>query len=86
MVQKTLEYDFQTILHSVARLWPLYPTGIKIGSKRPLHVLKHAEMQSEARGVQSFSAKSVTSSAKRAPNRAAGNYFESPDCLLSNAL
>ena len=29
-------------------------TGIKIGSKRPYHILKHAGMQSETRGVQSF--------------------------------
>ena len=36
------------------RLGPLYSTGIKIGSKWPQHVLKHAEMQSETRGVQGF--------------------------------
>ena len=35
------------------RLWPFYPTGINIGSKRPQHVLKHAEKQSETRRVQS---------------------------------
>ena len=43
------------------RLLPFYPTGINIGSKRPQHVLKHAEVQSEARGVQSFGAKSGAS-------------------------
>ena len=36
-------------------------TGIDIGSKRPQHVLKHAEMQTETLGVQSFGAKSGAS-------------------------
>ena len=39
------------------RLCPFYPTGINIGSKRPQHVLKHAEKQEETRRVQSFGAK-----------------------------
>ena len=39
------------------RLCPFYPTGINIGSKRPQHVLKHAEKQAETRRVQSFGAK-----------------------------
>ena len=39
-----------------------YLTGINIVSKRPQHVLKHAEKQSETRRVQSFSAKSGGSS------------------------
>ena len=43
------------------RLWPLYPTGINIGSKRPQLLLKHAEKQSETRCVQSFGAKSRAS-------------------------
>ena len=29
------------------RLWPLYSTGVKVGSQRPWHVLKHTELQSE---------------------------------------
>ena len=39
------------------RLWPLYPAGVKIESKWHQYVLKHAEMQSETPGVQSFAAK-----------------------------
>ena len=39
-------------------LCPFYPTGIKIGSERPQHVLKHAEKQWETPSVQSFGAKS----------------------------
>ena len=35
------------------RLCPFYPTGINIGSKRPQHVLKHAEKQAEIQRVQS---------------------------------
>ena len=45
-------------LFSSFRLWPLYPTDIKIGSKCPQHVLKHAQMQSETRGMKSFGAMS----------------------------
>ena len=44
-------------------MWPLYPTGDKNGSKKPQHVLKHAEMQSERQCVQSFGAKSGASAA-----------------------
>ena len=40
--------------------------------------MKHAEMQSETRGVQSFGAKPGAQYFK--------NQIESPDCLLSNAL
>ena len=42
-------------------LWPFYPTGINISSKRPQHVLKHAKKQSETRRVQSFGAMSGAS-------------------------
>ena len=54
----------QIFRFSSFRLWPFYPTGINIGSKRPQHVLKHAEMQSETRRVQSFGAKFEASAAK----------------------
>ena len=74
--QKIKKNSAQIFRFSSFRLWPFYPTGIKIGSKWPQHVLKHAEMQSETRGVQSFGAKSGASA----------NQIESPDCLLSNAL
>ena len=83
------------------RLCPFYPTGINIGSKRPQHVLKHAEKQEETRRVQSFGAKFGASAAKphasgelRAKNFARKepqaqqfkNWFESPNAPLSNAV
>ena len=68
--------DFQ---FSSFRLCTLCLTGIKIGSK--WHLFKHAEMQSETQGVQSFGAKSVASVAKAQQFK---NQFESPDSLLSN--
>ena len=43
------------------RLWPFYHIGINIRSKRPQHVLKHVEKQSETRRMQSFGAKSGAS-------------------------
>ena len=57
--QKKLERRF-----SGFRLWPLYPTGIKIGSKCTCNVFELTEMQSGTRGVQSFGAKSGASAAK----------------------
>ena len=39
----------QIFRFSSFRLWPFYPTGINIESKRPQLVLKHAEKQSETR-------------------------------------
>ena len=54
----------QIFRFSSFRLWPFYPTGINIGSKRPQYDLKHAEKQSETPRVQSFGAKSGANVAK----------------------
>ena len=62
--QKKIECGFSVFPVFVQCLWPFYPTGINIGSKRPQHVLKHAEKQSETRRVQSFGAKFGASEAK----------------------
>ena len=67
------------------RLWPPYLIDIKIVSMWPQHALKHAEMQSETRGVQSFGAKSRASGMKT-PAQHFKNQIGSPDCLLLNAL
>ena len=73
----------------IFRLWPLYPTSIKIGSKWPKYVLKHSEMQSETRGVQSFVAKSGASVAKLAGPQLSTSEIKLKAlivCLLSKAL
>ena len=54
--QKKMSADFPFFQYSFVA--PFYPTGINIGTKRPQHVLKHAERQSETRRVQMFGAKS----------------------------
>ena len=48
--QEKTEREFSVFRFLVS---PLYPTGNKIGSKWLEHVLKHAELQSQTRGVQS---------------------------------
>ena len=63
--EQKFKKNWVQIFHfSSFRLWPFYPTGINIGSKRPQLLLKHAEKQSETRLVQSFGAKSGYSAAK----------------------
>ena len=62
------------------RLWPPYPTGIKVGSKWPWQVFKHAEMQAGTRGVQSFSAKCGEASVP--PAQQFKTQIETPDCLF----
>ena len=83
-IQKKLNAGFQ-----IFRLWPLHSTGIMIGPQWPYHVLKHAEMRSETRGVQDFGATSGISASKRhasgrifAKNQSFRNKIESPDCFL----
>ena len=78
-----------------------YPTGINIGSKRPQHVLKHAEKQAETRRVQSFGAnfgvarqrrtsrKKICAQGARVSGPPAQQFkkrFESPDASLLNAV
>ena len=75
----------QTSSFSGFRLWSLYPTGIKVELKWLYHVLKHAEIQSETRGVQGFGAKFGASAAKT-PAQQFRNQYESPVCILRTAI
>ena len=70
----------QILGFSSFRLWPLYPTGIKVGSQRSLHDFELCLIVNRDTGVQGFGSKSEASVA---PVQEFRNQFESPDCLLS---